>query len=112
MLSFLFASLFSWIFWLFYFGIGLFVGTIIIRNFAQISYNHYFKGHKGDCYVVEEGVVRFIVVAFNYLFWPICLLIYITILLFKTFLSELLSVCKKIDSMIPDIEIKTKKGNE
>lgn len=114
MISFLFASLFSWMFWLLYFGLSLFIGTVTIKMFAPCFYEYIYKGERRYSKVGSVlGIEAFFVVLVHFVFWPIVLFCYLIKFMFmKVFLKFGISLLKSVDSIVPDFEIKEKNNED
>ncbi len=126
MISFMLAVLGSVTFWIVYFGLSLFVGTLLYRYCAPKSYNWlvndicqpceddtvFSEGYK-ESRELERAWHTIWMIIFFYIFWPF-ISIAITIgfifknVLFKSFIG----IIKIIDKNIPDIQFKKKETDE
>jgi len=108
MMTFLFASLGSSLFWTVYFAIGLFIGVFTLKLFAKRTVEIIKQGSRscGDPFVSDIIVV----VIFHVILWPISSLMFIIYSMCKFIvIPVLIKLLQFVINTIPDIDIKNKK---
>jgi hypothetical protein len=107
MFSFLFAFLGSGLFWILYFVVSFFIGSILIKYLAKDTYR-FIMGNNPDAWPIEKFVYLCIILL-NMIFWPIVVAGVITGLAFKLFFGKIVwpLFCKGVQasvSAIPNIK--------
>ncbi len=107
-MTFLFGVLGSVAFWVSFFAVGLFIGSLLMKHFAPKTFHFVSTGERSSSYDVPG---EYVIIAFTYLiFWPVILFGAVVGLIFsKIFWPLLCKAIKTSISLVPDIEIKNKK---
>ena len=116
MSEFMFSVLGSVIFWILFFVVGFFAGTMVLKRINKKVFD-FLIGKRGcpfdesSCMGELDWVRLIFLLIVIYLFWPIILVVLaigfiIKHVLWKSFCSGV----KAVDSVIPDIQFKKKDG--
>jgi len=115
MINFTFAVLGSGIFWVLYFALSFFVGTVLLkklapRTFRYITSVYVYSFDEFDVINDEFDVINMIfILPTLFIFWPIVLIVGGLYLLVKhIFWGGFCEAVKKIDASMPEIVIKDK----
>ncbi len=114
MIEFMFSVLGSVVFWILFFVVGFFAGTLVLKKLSKDLYG-FIIGKNANPYgsFGLNYIPVIVILFFIYLFWPIILAIMaigfiIKHVLWKSFCSGV----KAVDSVIPDIQFKKREDGE
>jgi len=115
MISFMFGVLGSILFWVCFFIVGFFMGTLLLKRIARNTFA-FVTGKQSticpgmeDTMTIPTWILLFIILFFIYTCWPIILfLLMIGFIIKNVFWKSFCSTVKWADEIIPNIEIKKK----
>jgi len=116
-MAFMFGVLGSFIFWVVFFAISLFIGTMILKRYATTTFNQIKTGKDGKdgwsgpldgLDIVSICFILFLI----YVFWPVILVALVIGLFFKHLVwNGMRKTIIVVDTIIPVVEFK-KKDND
>jgi len=114
MIEFMFGVLGSGVFWILFFIVGFFAGTLVLKRVAKKTYRFITTGEGHGWYAGQvNGMSLVIILLAVYLFWPVILTaLAIGLIVKHVFWKSFCNGVKGVDSIIPDIQFKKKEDTE
>ena len=106
MIHFLFGTLWSVLFWVAYFGLGIFAVTIILKIIAKETFAYLTKS--SEAYYGNGTFDYTLIVITNLLFWPVfltgILIYYSFVTAFRPLTRLFCNIITEVDKMLPIIK--------
>jgi len=114
MIEFMFGVLGSVVFWIGFFVVSFFAGTLVLKRIAKKAYGFIMGERDSAFYYSMDGgcwVALIILLIGIYLFWPIILVVLAIGFIVKHILwRSFCNVVKFVDSIIPNIKFEKREG--